>query len=285
VPRALRRLLRNRPLAAGLLALGVLLALAWIVPSFRPDPNLADVDHGLSEMGAPLPPSLAAPLGTDDLGRDQLSRVSHAARSSLMTTGLATAMALIIGLLVGLTAGLVGGWLDAVLMRLVELALSFPVLLLAIFAAAALRAASLDEATAPLALVLSLFGWPATARVVRARARALTHAEFIVAARGLGASGWRVLTRHVLPNLAGVTAVMITGTAAQLLVAEATLSFAGLGAAPPEATWGRMIFEGRIYYRSAPWLLLAPGLALVVAVMIFHLLGAGLRRELEGTRS
>jgi peptide/nickel transport system permease protein len=281
VQRLLRRLASNRLLATGALALLALLALAWIVPAVRPAPNLANVEHGLSESGAPLPPSLASPLGTDDLGRDELSRVAHAARASLLTAGVATAIALAIGLIVGLLAGLTGGWLDAIVQRMIELAISFPVLLLAIFAAAALRAAELDRAPGSYALVLGLMCWPATARIVRSRALVLARAEFIVAARGLGASRWRVLLRHVVPNVSGVLAVMLTLTAAQILVADSTMSFAGLGAAPPEASWGRMVFEGRIYYRSAPWLMIAPGLALVVAVAAFHLVGAGLRRELE----
>lgn len=282
VLRALRRLGSNRLLAAGVLALIALVALAAVVPALRPDPNLADVDGGLSELGAPLPPSAAAPLGTDDLGRDELSRITHAARASLLTTALATSIALAIGLLVGLAAGLTGGWVEALLMRVVEMALAFPILLVAIFAAAVLRAASLDEAAGSLAVVLGLLGWLTTARVVHARARTLARAEFVLAARALGASGWRVLLRHVLPNISGVLAVLFTATAAQLVIAEATLSFAGLGPPPPEPTWGRMLFEGRIYYRSAPWLLLAPGVALFLAVATFHLMGAGLRRELEG---
>lgn len=281
VLRALGRLASNRLLAAGVLALLALIALATVVPALRPDPNLADIDGGLSELGAPLPPSAAAPLGTDDLGRDELARVSHAARASLVTTCVATIIAIGLGLLVGLGAGLAGGWVEAVLMRLVEMALAFPVLMVAIFAAAVLRAAALDEGQGSLAVVLGLLGWQTTARVVHARAVALRRAEFVMAARALGASGWRVLTRHLLPNVAGVLAVLFAATAAQLLIAESTLSFAGLGAAPPEPTWGRMVFEGRIYYRSAPWLLVAPGVALLLAVASFYLVGAGLRRELE----
>ena len=279
--RLLRRFASNRLLATGALALLALLALAWIVPAVRPAPNLTNVEHGLSEGGAPLPPSLTSPLGTDDLGRDELSRVAHAARSSLFTAGIATAISLTIGLIVGLLAGLSGGWIDAIALRLIELAISFPVLLLAIFTAAVLRAAEIDQAPGSYPLVLGLMCWPAIARIVRARALVLARAEFIVAARGLGASSWRVLLRHVVPNVGGVLAVMWTLSAAQILVVDSTMSFAGLGAAPPAASWGRMVFEGRIYYRSAPWLMLAPSLALVLAVATFHLLGAGLRRELE----
>ena len=281
VRRALHRLQRNRLLCAGLAALIALFALAWIVPAFRPDPNLADIDHGLTELGAPLPPSLDAPLGTDDLGRDQLARVAHAARASLVTIIAASAIALALGLLVGLTAGLSGGWVDSALLRLIELAVAFPVLLLAILAAAVLRAAELDEARSSLAVVLGLVGWPVAAQVIRARAMTLTHAGHIVAARALGAGRWRVIVHHVLPDIAGVLAVLLTSTVAQLLLTEATLSFVGLGAPPPEPSWGRMVYEGRVYYRSAPWLMLAPGLALLVAVTAFHLLGAGVRREIQ----
>lgn len=281
VPRVLRRLASNRPLTAGVLALVALLSLAWIIPAFRPDPNRPDVEHGLSEMGAPLPPSLAAPLGTDDLGRDQLARVAHGARLSLTTALTATVIALALGLAVGLLAGLAGGWIDALLMGLVDLTLAVPILLLAILTAVVLRAAALDDSPISLAVVLGIFGWPPAARVVRARVQVLDSAEFVIAARALGASAGRIITRHLLPNLAGALAVVLTTTIAQVVAAEATLSFAGLGPAPPEATWGRMVYEGRIYYRSAPWLFLLPGLAIVCTVAAFYLLGAGLRRELE----
>ena len=126
-----------------------------------------------------------------------------------------------------------------------------------------------------------MFGWPPTARVVRARVQVLDSAEFVLAARALGADVWRVIARHLLPNLAGTLAVISTTTFAQMVVAEATLSFAGLGPAPPEASWGRMIYEGRVYYRSAPWLFLVPGAALVFTVGAFYLIGLGVQRELE----
>jgi peptide/nickel transport system permease protein len=287
VVRALRRLIGNRALAVGSATLVAVAVLAFVVPMLRPDATLADIEHGLSAQGAPLPPSLSAPLGTDDLGRDVLARVSVAARSSLLTATVATAIALWIGVMIGLVCGLCSGWaggsaarwIDSALMRLVDLAMSFPVLLLALFAAAALRAGALDHSAFSLAVVLGLLGWPTSARVIRAKTLVLARADFVAAARALGASNVRLILRHLLPNVRSVATVLATVTLAQMLLADAVLSFAGLGDAPPQPSWGRMVFEGRVYYRSAPWLVLVPGLAIVIAVAAFYLIGQGLQHE------
>ena len=282
----------SAPLTAGLIALVVLGAAVVLGPALRPHPDAVNIDHGLSASGSPLPPSWSAPLGTDELGRDVAARVSAGLGTSLITALLATALALTIGVTFGLLGGLARRgtrWLDSLLGRAVDVALALPSLLLVILAAAAVRAAAADGApptpttsVVTTALVLGLLGWPVVARVVHARAAVLARSEMVLAARALGAGTAGVLWRHILPNLRGVVLALATIVMALILLADATLSFVGLGAPPPMATLGRMVFEGRVYFRTAPWLLFAPGLAIVLAVGTFQVLSASLRQRLEG---
>jgi ABC-type dipeptide/oligopeptide/nickel transport system permease subunit len=275
-----RRFLANRGAVVGaVLAMVVLVLAVWP----HGDPIGPDIDHGLSPLGAPLPPSAHALLGTDQLGRDVWARLLAGAGTSLEIATLSTLLALVIGLGVGLTAGYAGGRVDSVLMRLVDLVLAFPFLLLAILLAALLREADLASSSAPVVLTLAIVGWTSTARVVRGKALSVARSEHVTAARALGASPLRIVVHHVLPNLAGVVIVMTVLAFAQNILAESVLSFLGLGPPPPAPTWGRMLYEGRVYYRTAPWLSLAPGVAILTAVVAFNLLGEGLR-ELTGGR-
>ena len=258
----------------------VLIALAVIQPGG--DPLQLSIDDGLTERGEPLGPSAHAPLGTDQLGRDVWSRVVAGARTSITVAALATSLTLAIGLAIGLVAGYAGGWIDGVLMRGVDLVLSFPVLLLAILLSALLHERALAASNAPVVLTLALVGWTTTARVIRGKAMVLARSEMVVAARSLGASPARIVTRYVLPNVAGAVVVVALIAFAQNLVAESVLSYLGLGPPPPTPTWGRMLYEGRTYYRTAPHLVLAPGLAIVCAVAAFHLLAHGARARIEG---
>ncbi len=280
--RAARRFVAHRGAVVGaalaLVLVFVAVARPWIA---QHDPLASDIDHGLSERGAPLPPSADAPLGTDHLGRDVWARVAAGASTSLEIATLATALALAIGLAIGLIAGYAGGWVDEALMRLVDLVLAFPFLLLAILLAALLREADLASTSAPVVLTLGIVGWTTIARVLRGKALVVARSEHVVAARALGASPGRVVIRHVLPNVAGVAAVVTALGFAQNLLAESVLSYLGLGPPPPAATWGRMLYEGRAYYRTAPWLTIAPGVAILVAVVAFNLLGDGLRDALD----
>ncbi len=262
---------------------GALLVVGLLVLAALPhrDPLAPDIDHGLTAMGAPLPPSAHAVLGTDDLGRDVFARVSAGAATSLELATLSTLLALLIGLAVGLTAGYAGGAVDSALMRLVDLVLAFPFLLLAILLAALLREAELASSTAPVVLTLGIVGWTTTARVIRGKTLVLAKSEYVLAARSLGCSPVRVLVRHVLPNVAGLVAVLAALAFAQNLLAESVLSYLGLGPPPPAPTWGRMLYEGRAYYRSAPWLTIAPGLAILAAVVAFNLVAEGLRERFD----
>jgi ABC-type dipeptide/oligopeptide/nickel transport system permease subunit len=259
----------------------IVIAFALVAPHFGKDPLARDIDHGLTELGSPLGPSSHALLGTDHLGRDVLARLIAGARTSLVIAFISTSVALAIALLIGLTAGYAGGRLDAFLMRLVDLSMAFPVILLAILLAALLREADLANADAPVVLTLGGVSWTTMARLIRGKAMTVMRSEYVLAARALGASPVRVIVRHVLPNVAGVVIVVAAIGFAQNLLAESVLSYVGLGPPPPAPTWGRMLFEGRNYYRSAPHLVLAPGLAIGIAVIAFNLLAEGLRDALD----
>jgi ABC-type dipeptide/oligopeptide/nickel transport system permease subunit len=278
--RAWRRFARNRAaLVGGILVLAIA-ALAAAAPLVAGDPYAQDFDRGLTELGAPVGPG-AYLLGTDALGRDVWARAVHGARLSLAIGIAATLLALAVGLAVGLIAGYAGGRTDAALMRLVDLVLSFPFLLLAIALAALLRGTGAAGGAGAVLVVLGLVGWTTMARVIRGKVLAVRELEFVQAARALGASSARILVRHVAPNVVGPAVVLATITVAQMILAESTLSYLGLGAPPPAPTWGRMLYEGQPYYRSAPWLIAVPGVAVLATVLAFNLLGEGLRDALD----
>jgi ABC-type dipeptide/oligopeptide/nickel transport system permease subunit len=272
-------LLTRRDVVIGLGLIALLVGIAVIGPVLAGDPYALDIDRGLDTRGAPLGPRSGAWLGSDPLGRDVLARIVTGAGTSLWIAAVATALALIGGVAVGAIAGIVGGRIDAALMRLVDLALAFPFLLLAILLAALLRQAELPSQHAPVFIPLAVVGWTTVARVVRAKTLVLARSEFVLAAQSLGASTTRLIVRHVLPNIAGVIVVASAFMFAQNLLGEATLSFLGLGPPPPAPTWGRMLYEGRAYYRSAPWLVVAPGVAIVTAVLACNLVGQALRER------
>jgi len=277
-----RRFLARRGAVVGVVLIACLVALAWFSPG---DPNALDVDGGLSSLGLPLPPSAHAPLGTDHLGRDVLARLAAGASTSLLVAGLSTLLALVLGVGVGLIAGYAGGRVDGVLMRLVDLVLAFPFLLLAVLLASVLRDSGFGTSTAPLVLTLALAGWTTIARVIRAKVLGIAGSEHVMAARAIGASPSRIVLRHLLPNVGGAIVVVGVLAFAQNLLAEATLSFLGLGPPPPAATWGRMLYEGRTFYRTAPHLVLVPGLAIVISVIAVNLIGDGLRAALDRPES
>lgn len=280
--RARGRFLANRGAVVGAVLVVGMLGVALLAPVLSAvDPLAGDVEHGLSELGAPLPPSPGAVLGTDQLGRDVWARVVSGARTSLSIAAIATAIALVIGLAIGLCAGYAGGGIDHALMRLVDLVLAFPVLLLAILLAALFRGSELGSSTAPVFVTLGVVGWTAMARVIRGKTAVLARSDMVTAVRALGASPWRIVVRHILPNLGGAVIVVATFGFAQNLLSEAVLSYVGLGPAPPAPSWGRMLYEGRAYYRTAPHLVLVPGVAILLAVVGFNLLGDGLRDAID----
>jgi peptide/nickel transport system permease protein len=236
-------------------------------------PRAFPLDPYATALGERLrPPSATHPLGQDALGRDVLARVVYGARISLGVGAAAVLLSLVIGVALGAVAGYAGGWADEAIGRLIDVFLAFPGLLLAIALAAAL-----GPSLVHVVLALALLGWTGYARLARTEVGALTARDFVLAARALGAAPSRIVVRHVLPLAAPTLCVQAAFGMASAIVAEASLSFLGLGAPPPLPSWGSMIDEGRPFLLVAPHLTVFPGVALAATVLALQLLGDGLR--------
>jgi peptide/nickel transport system permease protein len=222
------------------------------------------------------PPSLDHPMGTDRFGRDVFSRVLYGGRVSLAIGFIAIAIAITLGSLVGAVAGYARGWIDTVSMRTVDLLLSFPRLVLLITIVALVQPSVLV-----ITLVLGLTGWMGTSRLVRGEVLSMREREFVLAARALGFGAPRILFRHILPNVASPIIVAATLGIGNTILVEASLSFLGLGVPPPAPSWGLMVAAGKDVVLDAPWIALFPGLAIVLTVMSFNLVGDGLRDALD----
>lgn len=248
----------------------VLIALlaAAVGPMVAPYSPTAPQPGGLGPFSAPLPPGPRFWLGTDSLGRDTLSRLLHAARPSLAIGLGAAALALGIGLGVGLLAGYFGGRVESALMRLTDVFMAFPAVLLGIAMAAVVERRTVGT----ILLVVGLVSWTLVARVVRAEALALRERPFVAAARSMGAGHGRILFRHVLPHLVPTLLVLGSLSTATTLLLDAGLSYLGLGLPVEQPTWGAMLREGQQYYLSAPWVVVWPGLAVLLTVGGFNLL-------------
>ena len=259
---------------AGLLVGMLLVALfaPWLAPF---DPNLQFPD-GTTLYGDPLPPGGRYLLGTDTLGRDTLSRLIYGSRISLQVGLIAIAIAASIGTTLGLIAGYFGGWVDQLIMRLTDMMMSFPDLLL-IMAIVAIRGPSLPM----IFIAIGLVTWTSFARIVRSQVLTVREQEFIEAAKAQGATSSWIIVKHVLPNVIAPIIVLATMSMASAIMSEAALSFLGLGVQEPIASWGKMIQLGQGYFWDAPWLCLFPGLAIAVTVFAFNLFGDGLRDALD----
>lgn len=264
------RLRWNLPLVIGAAMVLLALALALAAPWLTAHDPLEIADASLS------PPSSQYLLGTDQLGRDVLTRILHAARSSLAVACLSAALAFVSGTLIGLVAGYSSGLIDACLMRLLDILQAFPALLLAIALVAAL-----GPNLPNLVLTMGLLFMPRFARVARASTLSVRERDYITAAIGLGVSRVRTMLRHVLPNIAAPLIVEASLTVTIAILTEASLSFLGLGVQPPDPTWGGMIAESTSVMALAPWLALSPGFAMVFVVIGFTLMGDGLRDALD----
>ena len=274
---ALRRLLRLRwgLAAAGVLALIVASALfaPWIAPH---DPLAVNVRHRLAPPAWMDQGAREHVLGTDQVGRDLLSRMIYGGRVSLLVGVCSVAISTTIGVLFGLAAGYFGGRIDWTIMSAVNVVLTFPFVLLALAVIAVLGPSLLN-----MILVLGVAGWPVYARVVRAETMALREREFVVAGRALGMSHARIVFRQILPNLMSAIVVIATLQVAQVIVAESFLSFLGLGIQPPTPAWGNMLGEGRVYMLNSWWIATFPGLAIFVTTLAINLMGNALRDWLD----
>ena len=268
----LGRWITARPLAAaGAATLLVILLLALLAPVLPlQDPQSVTMHDKLQ------PPSAAHPLGTDDLGRDLLSRVVHGARTSLLVSVGVVACASVLGMLVGLAAGYFGGITDELMMRTTDIFLAFPGLILAMAVAVVL-----GPGVVPTIVALSLVWWPWYARLARSEALSYKQADFVEAARATGVSTWRILRAHILPNSLSPLIVQATLDMGYAILTTASLSFIGLGVQEPTAEWGAMLNIGRKYLLSAWWFITFPGLAIFITVLAINLAGDGLRDYLD----
>ncbi len=258
---------RNRAALIGLIVLGVIVIATLIGPILSPyDPLAQDVPNRFQ------PPSLAHPMGTDELGRDSLTRVLIGGRQSLAVAGFATVVALVLGLVVGATAGFYGRWVDNVLMRFVDLALSLPDLFLLILASALL-----GPSFWTIVIIIGFVRWMNPARLVRGSFLSLREQEFVEAARAVGAGPFRIMTRHLLVN--SLSPVIVAGTLliASAIIAESTLSFLGLGLQPPASSWGSMLRNTQSQMFTAPWAAVFPGMMIFLTVIAINFVGDGLR--------
>jgi peptide/nickel transport system permease protein len=259
-------------MTAAALYLGLLAFIAAAAPAVAPyDPTSQDYGSRLVEPGSP-----GHVLGTDDLGRDVLSRIIWGSRSALLVGVVSVSIALTIGLAIGLIAGLAGGRVEAALMLLMDGVLSFPTILLAI-AVVTVFGYGLTQVMAAIGVVFS----PVFARLVRARTLAIMQEGYVESSRALGTPLWRITAVHIVPNMAGEIIVQCSVTFALAVVIEAGLSYLGLGTQPPNPSWGLMLKDARNYLFSAPWLAIYPGVAIALTVLSFNILGDTLSEQLN----
>jgi len=268
---AWRRFRRNRLAVIGLVVVAVIVTAAVLAPWLAPqDPAKQSLFEKRARPGGKYL------LGADEFGRDILSRVIYGARVALVVGLVSVGIALGLGLVLGSLAGFLGGWVDAGIMRGVEVLLAFPYLLLAIAVVSALGPGALNTTIA-----VGIWGTPPVTRIVRGAVLALTETEYVRAARALGATGPALVIRHILPNILPTVIVYGTLFMANAILVEAALSFLGLGVQPPTPSWGLMVATGRDFLLITPHITTIPGLAIMLAVLGFNLLGDGLRDALD----
>ena len=273
---AWRRFVRNRLSTIGLGIVALFLAVAGFAPYLVPYPG--DVTGAVHTADRLHPPGPAHVLGTDEVGRDVLSRLLDGTRVSLAIGMIVIGIAIAIGVPLGLAAGVTGGWAEDAIMRITDIFLAVPGIVLAIAIVTVL-----GPGIAHAMIAISLVWWPGYARLVHGRAKALRGTMFVEAARALGAPWRRVILRHVLPNLLTVIVIKASMDMGMAILTAAALGFVGVGAQPPTPEWGEMISAGQAYLPTWWWLSVFPGVAIVVTVLGFNLLGDGLRDLLDPT--
>jgi peptide/nickel transport system permease protein len=269
--RALRRLVRRKGALVGGAVVLLFVVIAIFAPWISPyDPTATDW------LAVRKAPSAAHLFGTDEIGRDVLARVIHGARASLMAGVVSVVIALCLGVPIGLVSGYVGGWLDGLLMRLTDAMLACPFLILAI-AMAAFLGPSLTNAM----IAIGVSATPIFVRLTRGQVQSVKVEDFVEAARAVGNPHRRIAFRHILPNVVPPLMVQATLTTAAAIIAEASLSFLGLGQQPPAPSWGSMLNVAKNFLTQAPWMAVWPGLSIFLVVLSFNLLGDGLRDALD----
>jgi len=265
-----QRLRRNRMAMAGAVIVLVMFVLGMAAPLLGRDPGAIDIAARLQA------PNWHHPLGTDDLGRDVLTRILFGARISLLVGFVAVGIATAIGIVLGALAGYYGRWIDTLLMRFVDIMLCFPTffLILAVIA-------FLDPSIWNIMVIIGLTGWMGVARLVRAEFLTLRERDFVQAARAIGANDARIIFRHILPNALSPVLVSATLGVAGAILTESALSFLGIGVQPPTPSWGNMLIAGKQTLGTAWWLSVFPGLAILVTVLGYNLLGEGIRDALD----
>lgn len=265
-----QQLRHNRMALVGAGIILVMFLMAAVASFSSADPAAIDIGQSL------LPPSIAHPLGTDDLGREVLVRMLYGARISLLVGFVAVGISTIIGIILGSLAGYYGGWVDALVMRFVDIMLCFPTffLILAVIA-------FLDPSIWNIMIVIGLTSWMGIARLIRAEFLSLRQRDFVLAAQALGASDLRLIFRHILPNAMSPVLVSATLGVAGAILTESALSFLGIGVQPPTPSWGNMLIIGKQTLGSAWWLSVFPGLAILITVLGYNLLGEGVRDALD----
>lgn len=276
--------------ALGFIALLVLVAILapLVVKIFGvAGPNVQDSGALDPQFGTATGPSGTHPFGVDDLGRDVFARVVYGTRVSLEVAIISTGVAVVIGVTVGMVAGFFRGWVDTLLSRLMDVVLAFPILLLAIGLASACSLGKgclgglLQPGLPTLILVIALASWPYIGRIVRGQVLSLREKEFVDASRALGASNGRIIFREILPNLVAPIIVYTSLILPTNILFEAALSFLGVGVQPPKASWGQMIADASPIFNTAWWYMVFPGVALVLTVLAFNLVGDGLQDALN----
>ena len=254
----------------------LLIALFAVAAILAPVLTPYDYDEIVTDTMRLSPPSLKHPLGTDEVGRDVLTRLLYGSRISLLVGIVPTIISMIIGALLGILAGFVGGKTDAVIMRLADIMLAFPSMLLAM-----VIMYTLGDGIINIFLALALVNWASVARIVRAETLKLKETEYVEAARSIGVSKGKIMMRHILPNCIPSLIVLFTLNIPSAILSESALGFLGLGIEKPMASWGLMVNTGRQYLYSNPWLSLAPSAAIMLIVLAFNFLGDGLRDVLD----
>jgi peptide/nickel transport system permease protein len=270
------RFRRNKLAIAGAVIVLFLIGIAIFAPLISPHDPSQIFDNGLTLDGSPAPPSHEFPFGADALGRDQLTRILYGARVSLSIAILANGLAVLIGVAIGSLGGYFTGWTGMLLMRFTDVMMAFPILLLAIALVAVLK-----PSIWIVIFVIAFVYWTPVARIIHGQVLSMKDREFVDAARALGVGSPGILLRHILPHIIPIIIVYATLGIATTVLFEAALSYLGVGVQPPTPSWGGMISEGQAYYRTAPWLVLFPGIAIMLTVLGFNLLGDGLRDALD----